>query len=148
LRCVAKSPKSAHAHWVVGKWEPFRNDNALSKWFSFTNHPNAHVRIFACSLFVEQFLEHHLPATSSVWHRATFLHCYDVMEFRPEFWCSRNCSSTMRAFPGTSGDNGTRDVVARWREIVCTWCTWSLYAKLSSVFVRRLSFQWCCEGRG
>jgi hypothetical protein len=30
----------------------------------------------------------------------TFLHCYDVMEFRSEFWCSRNCSSTMRAFPG------------------------------------------------
>jgi hypothetical protein len=39
LCCLAKSPKSAHAHWVVGKWELFRNDIALSKWFSFTNHP-------------------------------------------------------------------------------------------------------------
>jgi hypothetical protein len=39
LHCLAKSPKSAHAHWVVGKWEPFRNDIALSKLFSFTNHP-------------------------------------------------------------------------------------------------------------
>jgi hypothetical protein len=29
LRCVAKSMKSAHAHWVVGKWEPFRNDIAM-----------------------------------------------------------------------------------------------------------------------
>jgi hypothetical protein len=27
---------------------------------------------------------------------------YDVMEFRSEFWCSRNCSSTMRAFPGSA----------------------------------------------
>jgi hypothetical protein len=24
------------------------------------------------------------------------------MEFRSEFWCSRNCSSTMRAFPRSS----------------------------------------------
>jgi hypothetical protein len=31
LRCLAKSPKSAHAHWVVGKCRTFRNDNALSK---------------------------------------------------------------------------------------------------------------------
>jgi hypothetical protein len=44
----------------------------------------------------------YLPATSSVWRRATFLHCYDVMEFQSEFWCSRNCSSTMRAFPGSA----------------------------------------------
>jgi hypothetical protein len=37
-------------------------------------------------------------------HRSdvTSLHCYDVMEFRSEFWCSRNCSSTMRAFPGSA----------------------------------------------
>jgi hypothetical protein len=39
LRFVSKSMKSAHAHWVLGKWEPFCNDIALSKWFSFTNHP-------------------------------------------------------------------------------------------------------------
>jgi hypothetical protein len=42
----------------------------------------------------------YLLATLSVWRRATFLHCYDVMEFRSEFWCSRNCSST--AFPGSA----------------------------------------------
>jgi hypothetical protein len=30
LRCIAKSPKSAHAHWVVGKWESFRKGNALA----------------------------------------------------------------------------------------------------------------------
>jgi hypothetical protein len=29
-------------------------------------------------------------------------HCYDVMEFRSELWCSRNYSSTMRAFPGSA----------------------------------------------
>jgi hypothetical protein len=34
--------------------------------------------------------------------RATFLHCYDVMEFRSDFWCSRNCSSTMMPFPGSA----------------------------------------------
>jgi hypothetical protein len=28
LRCVTKSTKSTHAHWVVRKWEPFRNDIA------------------------------------------------------------------------------------------------------------------------
>jgi hypothetical protein len=28
LRCLEKSPKSAHAHWVVGKCRTFRNDNA------------------------------------------------------------------------------------------------------------------------
>jgi hypothetical protein len=44
----------------------------------------------------------YLPATSSVRRCATFLHCHDVMEFRSEFWCSRNCSSTMRAFPGSA----------------------------------------------
>jgi hypothetical protein len=44
----------------------------------------------------------YLPATSLVWRRTTFLHCYDVMEFRSEFWCSGNCSSTMRAFLGTA----------------------------------------------
>jgi hypothetical protein len=44
----------------------------------------------------------YLPAKSSVWRRATFLHCYDVMEFRSKFWCSRNCSSTMRTFPGSA----------------------------------------------
>jgi hypothetical protein len=28
---LAKSPKSTHAHWVVGKCRTFRNDRALSK---------------------------------------------------------------------------------------------------------------------
>jgi hypothetical protein len=51
--------------------------------------------------------------THDRWHRAilardvrpTLRHVialYGVMEFRSEFWCSRNCSSTMRAFPGSS----------------------------------------------
>jgi hypothetical protein len=35
LHCVAKFTKSAHAHWVVGKWEPFSNAIAISKWFHF-----------------------------------------------------------------------------------------------------------------
>jgi hypothetical protein len=39
LHCLAKSSNCAHAHCVVGKWGPFHNDIALSKWFSFTNHP-------------------------------------------------------------------------------------------------------------
>jgi hypothetical protein len=40
LRCVAKSTKSAHAiHLGVGRWEPFRKGDVVTKWFSFTNHP-------------------------------------------------------------------------------------------------------------
>jgi hypothetical protein len=31
LHCLAKSLKSTHVHWVVGKCRTFRNDNALSK---------------------------------------------------------------------------------------------------------------------
>jgi hypothetical protein len=39
LRCVEKSAKFAHVHWVVGKWEPFWKGDVVTKWFSFTNHP-------------------------------------------------------------------------------------------------------------
>jgi hypothetical protein len=39
LRCLANSSNSAHAHWVVSKWGPFRNYIALLKLSSFTNHP-------------------------------------------------------------------------------------------------------------
>jgi hypothetical protein len=45
LRRVAKSTKFVHAHWVVGKWEPFRKGDVVTKWFSFTNHPMRIVRI-------------------------------------------------------------------------------------------------------
>jgi hypothetical protein len=31
LYYLAKRPKSAHAHWVVGKCRTSRNDNAISK---------------------------------------------------------------------------------------------------------------------
>jgi hypothetical protein len=66
----------------------------------------------------------YLQATSSVGRRATFLH-YDVMEFRSEFWCSRNCSSTMRenlknARPMTSPASiARRQVISRVSFIVC-----------------------------
>jgi hypothetical protein len=38
VRCLAKSSNSTHAHWVVGKCRPFRNDIALMKLSTFTNH--------------------------------------------------------------------------------------------------------------
>jgi hypothetical protein len=47
LRCLAKSPKFAHAHWVVGKWGQFQKGVAVvvMKWSRpHLPTPNAHMR--------------------------------------------------------------------------------------------------------
>jgi hypothetical protein len=47
LRCLAKSPNSTHAHWVVGKCDNLKRALSLRKCSAFTNHPCADFGDFA-----------------------------------------------------------------------------------------------------
>jgi hypothetical protein len=47
LRCLAKSPKAAHAHWVVGKWEPFRPFEMVLIYPIWVPYPS--FRVLDCS---------------------------------------------------------------------------------------------------
>jgi hypothetical protein len=80
LRCITKSTKSAHVHWVVGKWEPFRNDIALSKWFSWILLRNAMAAAAVKKIYLTIWI-----LTDQYWHATWFypISCEDS-------WCSSN----------------------------------------------------------